>query len=386
MNLHTKRELSESSAKGVDSRSDVGMKYLHAINILTMAKVGALQNIFDHFQGDWEKAWQADLARFIPREKDKTGKLIRIDYQTAKNKINVEYEWRRLQKEKIELLTILDDEYPKRTLAHIFAPPFLLYIRGSKKVLKNKCFGVVGTRALTEYGRRATPVITQDLVRGGLTIVSGLAGGIDTLAHKAALASGGKTIAVLGCGLDDQTIFPQQNLQLAHKIIETGGAVITEYAPGTHGTVFTFPQRNRIISGLSRGVLVVEADIQSGALITARNAIEQNRDLFCVPGNIYSRTSQGTNFMIKEGAKLVSCGQDILEEYNIQLESKKIIIQAENEIEAKILAVLSSETISTDDIIRQTGLPTSQVNSALVVMELNRKIKNLGSNRYVLFS
>lgn len=352
------------------------LKYVHAINILATAKIDALQNMHDFFVGDWEKAWQSDLRKFLP---------VDLDYQKVKRSIDPDKALARLEKEKIEIITIFDKTFPK-PLKHISHPPFLFYIRGVSDVLKENCFGVVGTRALTDYGKRVTPDITKDLVRGGFIIVSGLAAGIDTLAHKTAIESDGKTIAVLGCGVDDRTIFPQQNLKLAHKIIETGGAIISEYAPGTHGSVFTFPQRNRIVSGLSKGVLVVEADIKSGALITARAAIDQNRDLFCVPGNIYSKTSQGTNYMIKEGAKLVTSAMDVLEEYNIYLNEIKKVIKPANALEAKILTVLSNEPVGVNDLVRITGLGISEINVTLVMMELSRKIKNLGNNKFVLYN
>lgn len=357
------------------SESDI--RYIHAINILATAKIDALQNISDHFGGDFQKAFSSsELARFLPTD---------LDFSKARKLVDPEKEWQELEKEKIEIITIVDKAYPK-LLKHIPHPPFILYVRGSKEILKNKCFGVVGTRALTDYGRRATPDIVRDIVRSGLTVVSGLAAGIDTLAHKAALDNGGKTIAVLGCGPDDRTIFPQQNLKLAHKILETGGTIISEYAPGTQGRAFTFPQRNRIISGLSLGVLVVEADIKSGAMITAYDAIDQNRDLFCVPGSIYGKTSQGTNFMIQKGAKLVVTGQDILEEYGIYLDKKEIKIKADSPVEEKILAILSSESLGVDDIIRKTALEAAQVNAALVLMELNKKVRSLGNNKFVRYS
>lgn len=357
--------------------SEPDIKYIHAINILATAKIDALQNISDHFEGNFRKAWNSpELAGFLPTD---------LDFQRAKNSVDPDSEWQKLEKEKVGLITIQNKSYPK-PLKHISRPPFLLYLRGSREILKSKCFGVVGTRAITDYGRRATPDICRDIVRGGLTVVSGLAAGVDALAHKAALDNGGKTIAVLGCGVDDRTIFPQQNLKLARKILETGGAIISEYAPGVHGTKFTFPQRNRIISGLSLGVLVVEADVKSGALITARDAIDQNRDLFCVPGHIYARTSQGTNYMIQKGAKLVACGQDVLEEYDIYLNKKETKIKADNPVEEKILSVLSSESLGVDDIIRKTALEAAQVNAALVLMELNKKIRSLGNNKFVRYN
>ena len=371
--------------------NDKNLKFLNAINIVVSAKSGALQVIHDRFGGDWERAWHADLTKYIPRDREADGRLVVADYAKLQKRIDPDKKWVQLAINKIDLITILDEDYPE-LLRHIPDPPFLLYVRGNREAWSSQCFGVVGTRALSEYGKRSTPHITLDLARAGFNIVSGLAAGIDTLAHKTAIEAGVPTIAVLGCGIDDATIFPQQNLALAHKIIEKDGAIISEYAVGTHGTKFSFPQRNRIISGLSRGVLVIEADEISGALITARCAADQGRDVFAIPGNIFAKTSQGTNNIIKKGAKMVTCAEDILEEYEIYLSAKggsasggKIKIVADNEFEEKILAVLSSEPVGIDDIIRQTGLAAHEANATLMVMELKKKIKNLGG-KFVLYS
>lgn len=363
------------------------LKFLNAINKLMAARIDSLQSIYDAFDGDWERAWHSDLIKFAY---DETGKAkSAVDFIRLKKAIDPDKEWQKLEKEKITLVTILDKEYPK-LLTHIPHPPFLLYVKGSTQTWQNECFGVVGTRALSEYGRRATPHIALDLARVGFTIVSGLAAGIDTLAHKSALEAGAKTIAVLGTGIDDKTIYPQINLPLARKIVEEGGAVISEYAPGTHGTKFSFPQRNRIISGLSKGVLVVEADYLSGAMITAKYALEQNRDVFALPGSIFAKTSEGTNGLIKKGAKLVACADDILEEYNMQTKSRKskIKIVAENPEEEKILAALAlaEKPMTVDDIIKKTGLAVPQVNATLMIMELGKKIKNLGGGKFVVYN
>ncbi len=354
------------------------MKYLNAVNILATAKIDALQIIHDAFRGDWERAWHSDLAGYLPREKDIDGKLNKIDYRKLQRSINADLAWKKVTEEGVKLITILDDDYPVQ-LRHIPHPPFLLYVKGSAEVWRENGFAVVGTRALSEYGKRSAPRIVSQVARAGFTIVSGLAMGIDTLAHKAALQEKAKTIAVLGSGIDDKTLFPPQNLGLAREIINTGGAVIGEYALGTHGSLFTFPQRNRIISGLAKGVLVVEADIKSGAMITARCALEQNRDVFAVPGSIFAKTSEGTNNIIKKGAKLVTCAEDILEEYEIYLDKKEREIKPDNPIEEKILTVLISETMTADDIIRKTGIEANQIAAALTIMELNGKIKNFGS-------
>lgn len=361
------------------------LKYLNAINILVNAKLGGLQAVYNAFGGDWEQAWHTNLTRHIPRDKDAEGKLVSVDYEKQKKRIDPNKEWAKLEREKIGMVTIFDKNYPG-PLRHIHNPPFLLYVRGSTDVLNQTCFGVVGTRALSEYGKRTTPHIVLDIARAGFTIVSGLANGIDTLAHKTALEAGAPTVAVLGTGTDDRTIYPATNLRLAHKIIETGGAVISEYAPGTHGTKFSFPQRNRIISGLSKGVLVVEADEQSGALITAAYALEQNRDVFAVPGPIFAKTSRGPNNLIKKGAKAVTGAEDVLEEYNIKIQNSnfKIQIKADNPTEEKILSVINDDPMTMDDIIRRSGLDAAQAAATLMVMELNRKIKNLGG-RFVLY-
>ncbi|MBI4160763.1 MAG: DNA-protecting protein DprA [Candidatus Yanofskybacteria bacterium] len=362
---------------------DKNLKYLNAINVLAAGKIGALQAVHNAFGGDWERAWSANLAKYIPQDRDANGKLVLSDFQRLKKAVDPDREWTKLEKEKIRIITILDEDYPK-LLTHIHTPPFLLYIRGSSDVLHGLCFGIVGTRALSEYGRRSTPHLVLDIARAGFTIVSGLAAGIDTLAHKSALEAGAKTIAVLGTGIDDRTIFPALNLGLAHKIIENGGAVISEYAAGTHGTKFTFPQRNRIVSGLSKGVLVVEADERSGALITAAYALEQNRDVFAVPGGIFTKTSRGPNNLIKKGAKPVTCAEDVLEEYDIRVPhpESRIPVRGDNPEEERILAILTGEPMTTDDIIRRSELDASLVAATLTVMELNKKIKITG-NKYV---
>ncbi len=350
------------------------IEYINAINLLAYAKVDALQKIHDHFEGNWHRAWQSNLSKFLPRDPEQT--------RTQKS-IDPEAEYERLLAGKVDIITIYDNNYPA-LLKHLANPPFVLYIRGSTSILSSPCFGVVGTRKLSEYGKRATPHIVQDVARAGFTIVSGLAAGIDTVAHQTAVSEHRPTIAVLGCGVDDPTIFPQTNVRLAHQIIADGGAVISEYALGTHGSKLTFPQRNRIISGLSRGILVVEADILSGSLITARCALDQNRDVFAVPGSIFSRGSQGTNSLLKSGAKLVMSSTDILEEYTMEgSTSQKPTIIGDTPQETQVLELLTSEPISIDEIIRHTGLETAQANATVVMMELKNKLKNLGNNTFV---
>ncbi len=363
------------------STPSLDLKYLNAVNILACAKIDALQNIYNSFNGDFGYAWKNNLDNFLPKDAGAGGKLIQIDYEKIKRGIDPEKERLKLQKENIEIVTILDRRYPD-ILKQIPHPPFLLYVRGDSGILSSDCFAVVGTRGATDYGKQAAPKITKGVSMAGFTIVSGLARGIDALAHQAALESGRPTIAVLGCGLDWNVFFPPQNKKLAGEIIEKGGAIISEYSFGAFGSPITFPQRNRIISGLSKGVLVVEADIKSGALITAKYALEQNRDVFAVPGNIFSEMSKGTNFYIKRGAKLVSSAEDILTEYNISYNDTKRMVVPENEIEAKILSLVSNEPIHIDEIIRRSGYDIGTIQATIMIMELNDKVRNLGGNRY----
>ncbi len=244
---------------------------------------------------------------------------------------------------------------------------------------------VVGTRAYTDYGKRATHDLTTTLGRAGFGIVSGLALGIDSFAHIAALENGVPTVAVLGCGVDDASLYPHQNLKLAHRILEAGGAIISEYEPGTRAQLFTFPQRNRIISGMSKGVLVVEGDIKSGTMITAKAALDQGRDVFAVPGPMYASKSEGTNYLIQKGAQLVMRAEDILESYDMYLPQQQEI-KAANATEAKILKALAGDPLSMDEIIRHAGLDTAAATAALMIMEVNKKVRNLGNGKFVVYS
>lgn len=213
----------------------------------------------------------------------------------------------------IEEILIESEEYPKQ-LKNIYDPPLKLYVLGNKKLLEQRGIAIVGARKATEYGKNIALQLSRRLSENGINVISGLALGIDTYAHLGTLQESciGKTIAVLGCGLNE--IYPKQNRELAKRIIDNGGCIISEYPIGTKPEKLNFPQRNRIISGLSNGVVVVEASEKSGSLITADFALEQGREVFAVPGNILNQTSVGTNSLIKQGAKLVTNYMDIIEE------------------------------------------------------------------------
>ncbi|MCH8741807.1 DNA-protecting protein DprA [Patescibacteria group bacterium] len=284
--------------------------------------------------------------------------------------------------EDIRTLNIKDKEYPK-LLKKIYDPPKTLYIKGELNP-DDICFGVVGTRRFSPYGKQVAFEIAGDLAEAGLTIVSGLAPGIDTFSHQATIENGGRTIAVLGTGIDEKSIYPQSNVKLAKQIIESGGCLISEYPPGTPGLKQNFPRRNRIISGLSLGVLVVEAKEKSGALITANDAFKQKRRVFTVPGSIYSPNSRGPHILIKKGVKLVVSAEDILKELNLPRMGKKKELKGDTKEEELILIMLMEEALNIDKIIKKTGLAPATVNSFLAILEIKGKIRNLGGGIYSL--
>ncbi len=284
----------------------------------------------------------------------------------------------------IKSIKITDKNYPA-LLKKISSAPKLLYYRGILPTNKEKCFAVVGTRRPSDYGQRATIKITQELLGARLVIVSGMAPGIDTFAHQACVERGTRTIAVLGTGLDEKSIYPKQNLELSRQIVKTGGCLISEYIEGTPGYAGNFPERNRIVVALSLGVLVVEAKMASGTLVTANLAIQQKKKLFAVPGPIYTLNAEGPNKLIKAGATLTESAQDIFDVLDI--DPKKVLQQApvaQNADEELIFDALQEESLYIDAIIKKTKLSAPVVGSTLALMEISGKIRNLGGNTYAL--
>ena len=289
----------------------------------------------------------------------------------------------KIKSKDINIITIEDNNYPK-LLKEIADPPHVLYVRGdlSPKLFK-KSIAVVGSRKMTNYGREVTEILVRDLVSAGFTIVSGLAYGVDSYAHRVTIGNGGQTVAVLGGGVD--RVYPRENESLAREIEKGHGAVISEFPLGMDSMPGNFPARNRIISGLSMGVLVTEAGDKSGSLITAGQAGEQGREVFAVPGPIHSKLSQGPYALIKQGAKLVSNVNDILEELKFSgIKSQEKEIKGDNEEENKILELIKSGTAHVDQITRKTGIPASKVGSTLSLMEIKGKVKSLGSGIFSL--
>lgn len=333
----------------------------------------------DYF-GDVERAWLAPTEELKAAGLDTRSAKALV---TVREEISLEDELAKLSQQKVRAITENNPEYPSRLKETHDYPP-LLYVRGELAQKDEWSIAVVGTRRASIYGKQVTEEIVADLAGNGITIISGLARGIDSIAHRTALEAGGRTIAVTGCGLD--TVYPGEHVNLAHKIAGQG-ALVSEYPLGTKPRAEHFPLRNRIMSGMSLGVLVIEAGERSGATITAHRAVEQNREVFAVPGSIYSPTSKGSNNLIQEGAKLVRNCADILEELNFtmlprQMEIKEAI--PANAIESQLLGCLSKEAIHIDDLCRQSGLPIAQVSSTLAMLELRGLAKQLGGMNYIL--
>jgi DNA processing protein len=329
---------------------------------------------------DISSAWQAnpDELKLCGIENSTVDSIVKV-----RNSINLELESENLIRLGIRFLTWHDAEYPRR-LKEIHDRPPYIFIKGEIKSPDNTCIAVVGTRRPTVYGRQVAEELAANLARNRITIVSGLARGIDTVGHMAALESGGRTVAVLGGSITN--IYPFENTNLAGRICENG-ALITEYPPGTRPRPEYFPRRNRIIAGLSLGTLVIEAGENSGALITARLALEQNREVFSVPGSILSEGSKGTNRLIQEGAKLVTSFSDILEELNLktvalQHESGETIPATESEL--TLLKYIGREPRHIDEICEQSAMPAGIVSSTLAMMELKGMIKQIGAMNYTL--
>lgn len=332
-----------------------------------------------HF-GDMERAWRAGAADLEAAGLDRRSISSVV---AGRARISPDDEMERLERHRVRALTLKDEEYPAR-LKEIYDPPPVLFVKGALAPDDEWSVAVVGTRRPTYYGREVAGQLAADLARNAITIVSGLARGIDAIAHRAAIDAGGRTIAVFGCGLD--MVYPSEHANLAREVMEHG-ALVSEQPLGTQPRAANFPRRNRIMSGMSLGVLVVEAGIKSGALITARLALEQDREVFAVPGSVLSEVSRGANRLIQEGAKLVQEARDVLEELNltmaVQHREVKEAIGASAE-EALLLKHISAEPTHIDEVGRRAGLPISAVSSTLAQMELKGMVRQVGGMNYIV--
>jgi DNA processing protein len=349
---------------------------------------------FSRVPGVGPKRYEAMLARFGSlaeawRATRSELKEAGLDQRTVRQiaderpSIDPDVEWQRLEAARVRAITWDDPAYPARLREIDDAPP-LLYLKGDLVTQDELAVAVVGTRRPTPYGRQVAEEMSYQLAGNLVTVVSGLARGIDGIAHRAALQAGGRTLAVMACGLD--MVYPPEHKKLAAEIAERG-ALISEQPLGSQPRGDYFPRRNRILSGISLGVLVVEGDLKSGALITANFANDQGREVFAVPGSVYSTQSRGTNLKIQRGeAKLVTNIEDILEELNLQTAPQQIEmleLSPATDTEAELLRHMSREPVHIDEVCRESGLPISTVSSLLAMMELKGLVREIGSKAYV---
>ena len=329
--------------------------------------------------GSLAEAWTAGPADL--RSAGLEDRIVRA-ITSGRSAIDPNAELELLGKHGIRALTWNDDAYPALLKEIDDAPP-VLYVRGELSSLDEWAVSVVGTRRPTPYGRQVAEEISYQLASNRICIVSGLARGVDAIAHRAAIQAGGRTVAVLACGLD--IVYPPEHAKLAREIMEHG-ALISEYPLGTQPRGDYFPRRNRIMSGVSLGALVVEGDLKSGAIITARWAADQNREVFAVPGSIFSPQSRGTNDLIQQGAKLVQTIDDVLEELNLTMVPNQMEIQElipATDTESDLLRHISKEPIHIDEVCRQSGHSITTVSSVLAMMELKGLIKQIGPMAFV---
>lgn len=357
--------------------SDTEKYFYVALNGIPSLRGRKLKRLLDAF-GTPEKLWKASRQELY-EEGNVSSEFIET-YFEQKQKISVEKEFKKAEAMNVSILTIADEHYPA-SLREIYAPPPVLYVKGEIKKQDEKALGVVGSRKATEYGLNVAEKISAALSQNGFTIVSGLARGIDTKAHEGTLNAGGRTIAVLGCGLD--VSYPKENKSLAEKI-SASGAVLSEFPFGTPPLALNFPMRNRIISGLSRGVIVVQAGERSGATITADFALEQGREVFAVPGSVYLPQSKGTHRLLKEGATLVESVNDVLQGLGlppVPVEEKEP--PALQGVEKLVYDALSYEPVVLDDLVEKLHLPVQRISSLLMILETRGFIRQLPGKFFV---
>jgi len=367
-------------------------KYWAAFNVFEGIGPLRFKLLLDYF-GTAEKAYNSSESQL--REIGLGEKLVDKFINFRKNIFDKDSYFLRLEKENIEVICSVEESYPK-LLKEIEDRPPLIYVKIGQigqidpigqigGLFQKKAVAIVGTRKVTSYGRQVTEMITQGLVSVGLVIVSGLARGVDKISHETTINNKGLTIAVLGCGLD--LIYPPEHKGLAEQIVESDGALVSEFPLGMQAVPGNFPARNRIISGLSLGVVVTEAAEDSGSLITASDAAEQGREVFAVPGPITSPLSKGTSELIKKGAKLVSGVEDILDELRIKTVGRVRGLRdmgGLGEEERKIVSLLENENLQIDEIIGRLEMESGKIGSLLSMMEIKGIIKNFGEGVYGL--
>ncbi|MEX0761936.1 MAG: DNA-processing protein DprA [Dehalococcoidia bacterium] len=371
----------------------------HRISGLGPVRFGRLEA---HF-GSMAEAWVAGPGELAAAGLDRrtVAEVVR-----ERQGIDPDIEMERLEKQHVTPLHLRSPGYPSQ-LREIYDPPSVIYIKGDITGSEDRSVAVVGSRRATQYGREMARRLSYDLAAAGVTVISGLARGIDGIAHQSALESGGRTMAVMGGGLD--RIYPPEHTQLVERIVERNGAIITEYPLGMRPQAQHFPRRNRVISGLCSGVLVVEANMKSGALLTVKWALDQNREVFAVPGSALSPNSEGPNWLIQQGAKLVVSYRDVIEELNIAVISQTAADDPDDETEASNGASVGGSPVDkspastdelnieerianflahaggpahVDEVTRAVGLPAAIVSSGLTVLELKGVVRQVGPMQF----
>ena len=353
-------------------------RYWLGFNLVRGIGAVRLRLLIEHF-GSAEAAWNGTAEQL--RAAGLGAKTI-ARLSAVRSDVDLNLLWQRAVDQDIRVLTSEDEAYPSH-LKEIEQPPPVLFVRGDWRPEDAIAVAIVGTRRITAYGRQVTEQLSGYLAANGITIVSGLARGVDEAAHSAALAAGGRTAAVLGSGVD--RIYPPENRGLADKIMASG-ALLSDYPMGTAPESTNFPPRNRIISGLTMATIVVEAGESSGALITAEFAAEQGRDVFAVPGNILAPQSKGTNKLIQSGALSLLSPEDVLQGLHLGRAGEQRAARRHlpvDEIERQVMDALGSEPLHVDDIRGHTGLPVEKVSAALVMMELKGMVRQVGGMQYI---
>ena len=356
--------------------------YLHALNLMPQFGPAKLMKVAKYFES-FADAFTAGSSNLLAAGLESELAQKFIEHRST---VNLELEEQKLAEHGIKILSFWDKAYPKLLKEIPKAPP-ILYFRGEMTEPEELCLAVVGTRNISSYGRTILPGLVEPIIDVGITVVSGLAFGVDGLAQELAVKRGRRTIAVLGGGLDDASLYPKHHQLLAQQILDNGGALVSEYPIGTPNFKQNFVARNRIISGLSVATLVIECDLKSGTLITAKHALDQNRSLYAVPGAIYSQQSQGPNNLIKMGAKPLTSAADVLEDLNLKSLSQQKSVQqnfGDSKEESAVLKLLGFEPVIINELIKQSGLEAGAVTSALTFLEMKGKVRNLGGQQYIL--
>ncbi len=356
--------------------------YLHAFNLLPEFGLSRLLKVAGHFE-NFQAAFETDSQNLMLAGVEAG---VAEKFLLFRGGLDLETEMQKLRAGDIGLMSFKDSNFPK-LLLEISKSPALLYFRGKMENAEDLCVAAVGSRKITNYGRVVTPQLIEPLAQSGCVIVSGLAFGVDAACHQAALNVHQRTIGILAGGIDEATLYPQNHLLLAQQILDSGGALISEYPCGTPALKHHFLARNRIISGMSVATVVIECDLKSGSLITAQYALEQGRALYAVPGPIYSTQSLGPNNLIKMGAKPMTSANDVLEDLNLQALPEQQTAQSQfgdTPMESVVLKMLGKEPVNINAIIKQSGQTAGEITSALTFLEMKGRVKNLGGQQYIL--